>query len=123
MVTLALQTGMFLTLKTRNLVPLYRSTKSDFLTPDLSRYKSAIQNVDGPLHAKLPEERKKITLPTMLVVSDKDCVTRAEMSKDTTSKWVQNLRIEELSCGHWIQLEQTDKYNKLLESFAMGLSE
>ena len=81
-----------------------------------------MQNVDGPLHATVSEERKQVNLPTLLIVSNKDYVTRAELQKDSTSKWVQNLRVEEFSCGHWIQLEQTDEYNKLLESFALDLS-
>ena len=71
----------------------------------------------------MPEDRKQVTLPTLLIVSNKDYVARAELQKDNTSKWVQNLRVEELSCGHWIQLEQTDEYNKLLESFGLDLSQ
>ena len=66
----------------------------------------------------MPEERKHVDLPTLLVVSDKDYVTRADMQKDGTAKWIRKLRIEELSCGHWVQLEQPDKLNQLLEGFA-----
>lgn len=40
------------------------------------------------------------------------------MQKDGTAKWVKKLRIEELSCGHWVQLELPDKLNQLLEGFA-----
>ena len=40
------------------------------------------------------------------------------MQTDGTAKWVKQLRIEELDCGHWVQLEVPDKLNQLLEEFA-----
>ena len=69
-------------------------------------------------HALLPGELKYVNLPTLLVVSDKDYITRADMQRDATAKWVKQLRTEELSCGHWVQLELPDKVNQLLEGFA-----
>lgn len=68
--------------------------------------------------AQLPEERKKVSVPTLLIVSKRDAVTRAEISKDGTSKGVKDLKIEELESGHWIQLELPDKLNQLLLDFA-----
>ena len=66
----------------------------------------------------MSEERKHINLPTLLVVSDRDYITRADLQKDRTAKWVKQLRVEELSCGHWVPLELPDKLNQLLEGFA-----
>lgn len=82
------------------------------------RYKSAIRGIDVADHASLPEERKHANLPTLLVVSTKDPITRADVQKNETVKWVKHLKIEELSCGHWVQLELPDKLNQLLEGFA-----
>ena len=65
----------------------------------------------------MPEERKYVDLPTLQVVSE-DYITRADVQKEATAKWAKQLRVEELSCGHWVQLELPDKLNKLLEGFA-----
>ena len=83
-----------------------------------NRYKSAIRGVDAAHHAALPEERKRVDLPALLVVSDRDYITRADMQTERTAKWVARLRVEELSCGHWVALEMPDELNKLLEGFA-----
>lgn len=88
------------------------------MTALLRRYKSAIQGIGFADHASLPEERKRVDLPTLLVVSDKDYICRADMQTDSTAKWVKQLRVEELSCGHWVQLELPDKLNQLMEGFA-----
>lgn len=79
------------------------------------RYKASIRGIDLADHASLPEERKHVHLPTLLVVADKDY---PEIGKQDTAKWVKQLRMEELSCGHWVQLELPDKLNRLLEGFA-----
>ncbi|MCJ1435553.1 hypothetical protein MMC27_004927 [Xylographa pallens] len=91
-------------------------------TGPLNWYKSAIRGIDLANNASLSEERKHIDLPTLLVVSDKDYITRADMQKDQTAKWVKQLRVEELHCGHWIPLELPDKLNQLLEGFANELA-
>ena len=77
-----------------------------------------MRGIDLVHDASVSEERKHIDLPTLLVVSDKDYITRADIEKGRTAKWVKQLRIEELSCGHWVQLELPDKVNQLLEGFA-----
>ncbi|MCJ1403524.1 hypothetical protein MMC11_006747 [Xylographa trunciseda] len=87
-------------------------------TGPLNWYKSAIRNIDTANNASLSEQDKHVDLPTLLIVSDKDYVTRADIQRDGTAKWIKQLRIEELSCGHWVQLELPDKLNELLEGFA-----
>jgi soluble epoxide hydrolase/lipid-phosphate phosphatase len=82
------------------------------------RYKALIQGVDLPNLAGIPADRNRVNLPTLLVVSSKDYATRADMGKQATAMWVKDLRIEELDCGHWIQLEMPEKLNALLEGFA-----
>lgn len=84
----------------------------------LNWYKSAMRGIDIADNALLPEERKHVDLPTLLVVSGKDYFAQADMHKKETATWVKQLRIEELSCGHWVQLELPDQLNQLLEGFA-----
>ena len=70
----------------------------------------------------LPKGGKDVDLPTLLVIADKDYCTRPYMQKHSTGKWVKQLRIEELNCGHWLQLELPEKLTQLLEGFADELS-
>ena len=71
--------------------------------------------------ASLPEERKHVNLPTLLIVAEKDYVARPEMQRQVAASWVKQLRVEELSCGHWVQLEMPERVNELLVGYAMGL--
>ena len=80
-----------------------------------------MRGIDIPYHATLSEDSKHVELPTLLVVSDQDYVTRADIQTEQTSKWIKRLEIVELSCGHWVQLELPNKLNDLLETFANKL--
>lgn len=68
--------------------------------------------------AEVPAEKKPCVLPTLLLVSELDYVTRADMQIPKSSEWCTNLNVKTLDCGHWIQLERPDVVNGLLEEFA-----
>ena len=63
------------------------------------------------------DKDKVLTLPTMLVVSEEDCATRADMYLMRAKELTKNLRVETLDCGHWIPLERRDELAGLLKSF------
>ncbi|CAG8957310.1 hypothetical protein HYFRA_00010733 [Hymenoscyphus fraxineus] len=83
-------------------------------------YKSAIANIDAVHHMGLPEERKYVTVPALLVVPTDDTFFPPEILM-MGSQWYRNLRVEEISAAHWAQLEAPDKLNELLASFTKGL--
>jgi soluble epoxide hydrolase/lipid-phosphate phosphatase len=56
-----------------------------------------------------------------LILAEKDYVSRPEIHKQGTVQWVKKLKVEELSCGHWVQLEMPEKLNDLSVQFAGGL--
>ncbi|KAL9112409.1 MAG: hypothetical protein Q9227_003251 [Pyrenula ochraceoflavens] len=89
--------------------------KSGFMG-GLSWYKSAMQGINSSDEAEVSD--KECPLPNLLVVSEQDYVTRADMQSAKSKEWVPDLRIETLDCGHWIQLERPDELFKLLEGFA-----
>ncbi len=68
--------------------------------------------------AQVPPEKKPCLLPTLLLVSELDYVTRADMQIPKSNEWCTNLNVKILDCGHWIQLEKSDVLNGLLEGFA-----
>lgn len=71
---------------------------------------------------EVSEEDRFNRVPTLLVVSDLDYVTRADMQSQNTAKWMAGdnlLRIETMrNCGHWIQLERPNELHRLLQGFA-----
>ena len=84
----------------------------------LNWYKAAMRGVNLADEAEVPAEKKPCRLPTLLVVSELDFVTRADMQIAKSSEWRTNLTVKTLDCGHWIQLERPDVLNGLLEEFA-----
>ncbi|KAH6643359.1 putative epoxide hydrolase [Truncatella angustata] len=84
----------------------------------LSWYKAGMRGINLPDEAEIPEEDRYCKVPTLLVVSHQDYVTRADMQSENSKKWVKDLRIEILDCGHWIQLENPAKLQELFEGFA-----
>jgi pimeloyl-ACP methyl ester carboxylesterase len=87
----------------------------------LYRYKGGLQGVDCPYNVGIPEDRNRVDLPTLLIVGIQDCVCRPEVAKMITGKWVKNLKVEELDCGHWVQAEKPKETNALFERFANEL--
>ena len=87
----------------------------------MHRYKSAIRGTDAASEASLSEESKHVNVPTLLILGTKDYVTRVEVAKQTATMWIKQHKIEEIPCGHWVQLEQPEKLNDLLVQFASEL--
>lgn len=88
----------------------------------LNWYKAAMRGVNNADEAGIPDEDRDCHLPTLLVVSEKDYVTRADMNIATTKEHTPDLRVKNFAdCGHWIQLERPDELHQLLEEFALEL--
>jgi len=88
----------------------------------LSWYKAAMRGVNTADEAAVAEADRPCRLPTLLVVSEQDYVTRADMQTAKSKEWVPDLRIETLDCGHWIQLERPEKLSRLMEHFAQEVT-
>ena len=84
----------------------------------LNWYKAAMRGINLADEAEIPPEKKPCLLPTLLLVSERDYVTRADMHISKSNEWCSNLNVKTLDCGHWIQLERPDVLNGLLEGFA-----
>lgn len=84
------------------------------------RYKSVIKGDDSAHIAALPEDRKHVDIPTLLILAQKDYIASPEFQKQGTV-WLKKTKIEELPCGHWAQLEMPEEVNSLLVEHARGL--
>jgi pimeloyl-ACP methyl ester carboxylesterase len=86
----------------------------------LNWYKAAIRGVNAADEAEIADGR--CHLPTLLVVSQKDHVSRADMGIAGTKELVADLRVKSFEeCGHWIQLERPNEISAALEEFAQEL--
>ena len=77
-----------------------------------------MRGVNAADEAEVPVENKACRLPNLLIVSENDYVTLADMQISKSKEWCTELQIETLDCGHWIQLEKADVLNGLLRQFA-----
>ncbi|CAG8950040.1 hypothetical protein HYFRA_00008272 [Hymenoscyphus fraxineus] len=85
----------------------------------LNWYKVTIRGLNTEDEAQIPEENKIIKTPTLVVVTDKDYVCRAESANQISPKSIPNLAIKTiLGCGHWPTLEAKDETNEILIKFA-----
>ena len=67
--------------------------------------------------AAVPAEERKISVPTLLVIAEKDYAVIPDMHAHMTKEAAADLQVERLPVGHWIMLEATEELNKLLEGF------
>ncbi|EEQ33831.1 putative microsomal epoxide hydrolase [Microsporum canis] len=84
----------------------------------LNWYKAWVREVNSADEAGIPEERRYCKVPTLFVAAEEDFVTRADVQTENSKKWVKDLRIKTLSCGHWVQLEKPAELRGMLEEFA-----
>ena len=85
----------------------------------LNWYKAAMRGVNDADETAISQEDRFCKVPTLLIVSDEDYVTRAEVQVMKCKEWCPDLRIESLlGCGHWIQLERPEELHRLLEGFS-----
>lgn len=66
----------------------------------------------------LTAEDKKVTVPTLLILTEKDYAIITDLQLQATKAVAQDLTVERLDTGHWAMLEAKDTVEKLLEDFA-----
>lgn len=67
---------------------------------------------------KLTAEDKKVMVPTLLLVTEKDYAIMNDLQVQVTQEVAEDLKTVRLDTGHWAMLEAKDKVEKLLEEFA-----
>lgn len=84
-------------------------------------YKAAAYVEPAKEDVELTDEDKKIKVPTLLLITEKDYAVMADFHVQMTSAVAENLRIERLDTGHWAMLEAKEEVEKQLENFAASL--
>lgn len=69
--------------------------------------------------AQLAEEQKFVDSRTLVLLSDQDYATRAEIAEQVSPVRLRNFRVETIrDCGHWIQLEKKYDFLDTIVAFA-----
>ncbi|MCX7124844.1 MAG: alpha/beta hydrolase [Gammaproteobacteria bacterium] len=84
------------------------------ITPALEYYRNLT------LNWKLTENRayKKIRTPTLMIVGDLDPLLTPDMFLGV-EKYVPNVTVKHISCGHWMQQEAPKKTNEYILEFIL----
>lgn len=84
----------------------------------LSWYKAAVRGVNIADEELVRDEEKILRMPCLFIAPEKDHVCVAETQIAYCKQLCPNARIERLDCGHWVQLEEPEKFHGLLLDFA-----
>jgi soluble epoxide hydrolase / lipid-phosphate phosphatase len=81
-------------------------------------YKAALHLDPAHEDLALTAEDKKVTVPTLLAITENDYAIIPDMQLQMTRTAAEDLTVERLQTGHWAMLEAKDKVEELLENFA-----
>ncbi len=97
--------------------------KDDF-DPAINWYRAMIQglNVDDEKAALASGQTDgKLRMPVLMLSASRDPLAAVTESAAKMGQYAADLRNESLSTGHWVQLEEADKVNAILEDFVASV--
>ncbi|KAI9059137.1 alpha/beta-hydrolase [Trametes sanguinea] len=91
------------------------------LKSPLSYYRafSADNNVEED--RKIPQDALQIRKPALFIATSRDYVCTPRNGRASMAKFAPHAKIVELNVGHWVQLEATDEFNRVLEDWIQSL--
>ncbi len=94
---------------------MHRKIMKDEYGPGMNWYRCAMQNLD---HRDEEEEKPDQNLegPVLMIVAKEDPLSNA-MAINGMKEFVANLKVVEIECGHWLQIEKRHEVNTALEEF------
>jgi soluble epoxide hydrolase / lipid-phosphate phosphatase len=66
--------------------------------------------IDGKLH-----------MPVLMLSASRDPLGGVTKAAENMNKVAADLKVETLPAGHWVQMEEAEKVNGLLEEFVVGV--
>lgn len=85
--------------------------------PPLNWYKAQMADLNDEDESSIDPERRHIQQPTLLITCSLDPIAVAAMQEQGMRPFVQNLKVEGLEAGHWVQQEKHGEVNKSLKAF------
>jgi pimeloyl-ACP methyl ester carboxylesterase len=84
------------------------------ITPAINYYRNLTKNWELTAH----HANKKIFIPALLIVADRDPLLTPEMSLHI-KKYVPNIIVKHIDCGHWTQQEAPNETNQIILDFLL----
>ena len=88
--------------------------------PPLNWYKCPMANLNTPDERMIPEEKRHVKHPTLMITAKYDVVCVPEVQVKGMEPFVKDWKVVEIEAGHWNQLEKPMETNKALEDFLEG---
>ena len=70
----------------------------------------------------IPEERKKVAAPSLVVLAMRDWICTSFLAKAAMAKYGTEVEYVELRTGHWAQLERSKEFNEAMHRWLEKLS-
>ncbi len=86
------------------------------ITPALEYYRNFNHNWE----ITADHAGRKVMTPALMLVAEHDPVLRPEMA-DTIARYVPNVTVKRIDCGHWTQQEAPDETNRAILEFLADL--
>ena len=74
-------------------------------------------NLNSDDDVAIPEARRHVTKPTLMLLCEKDYVAVPELQLAAAKPYIDDLRLKILDSAHWVQLQKRDEVNRYLEEF------
>ncbi len=81
----------------------------------LNYYKASTQFGPSEEDKKFTLEDKKVTVPTLFILTEKDYAIVAAFHLQMMQETVPHLQVERMETGHWAMLEDKEAVEKMLE--------
>jgi soluble epoxide hydrolase / lipid-phosphate phosphatase len=63
----------------------------------------------------------KLHMPALMLSTSRDALASLAKAAENMEKVAADLQTESLPTGHWVQLEEAEKVNGILEEFVVGI--
>jgi len=93
------------------------SPKNGGYGPATNWYKVITRKLNNDEEAECAKTHTPIKQPVLLMTATQDRICIASIQEALTKPHAEDLRIESVDAGHWVQLEKPEETNSLLESF------
>ena len=76
-----------------------------------------LANVNHSDDVAIPAVNHHISKPALYVACRNDFVAVPRLQEEGMRPWVKDLKVVEMDCAHWVQLQKREELNKVLEAF------
>ncbi|KAL8777449.1 MAG: hypothetical protein Q9213_007863 [Squamulea squamosa] len=85
--------------------------------PSLNQYRAIYRNLNFDDDKTIPDCVWILTKPVLLLTAANDPISTPAVAENSTRPFAQDLRVQQISAGHFLMLEKADEVNKAMNDF------